>query len=106
MDGLALFEWTAGRRVTASSERITQDAAYRSFAIIPSLWDGGRSRKCQRRVLRKKMSEHADWARELSCAPNFTFRAAHLHLQERPPFSENCLVRLIPPYNSMQRCEK
>jgi hypothetical protein len=31
------------------------------------------------------MSEPYDWARELYGAPNFTFRAAHLRLRERPP---------------------
>ncbi len=58
---------------------------YCSFAIIPSLWDGGRCRKCQRLLLRKKMSERADWDRDAARAPNFAFRAAHLRLRQRPP---------------------
>eukprot|EP01043_Picozoa_sp_COSAG02_P045563 COSAG02_NODE_4181_length_5656_cov_2.900846_8_plen_47_part_01 len=37
----------------ASSEEATSSYFdYCGFAIIPSLWDGGRSRKCQRRLLR------------------------------------------------------
>ena len=74
--------------------------------FLHEMGDGARCCKCSRPHQTELTGDHGAYGSYAPGSPIVLVRTAHLHLRERPPFSENCLVRVIPPYNSMQRCEK